>query len=147
MPLIIQILTLLQQTMWHILNAFLSHFATFVDYPPISTLYTNIFNPQILMRASSLKLNLGHLILTTTPFCLINLNVLAMSCFCLSSLTVVLVHFSVLMYKQTFRLTQFDLSSAGFQLIWLKITLVGTSKFSCTLEITKSQYQHCSLHH
>ena len=34
---------------------------------------------------------------------------------------------------QSSRLPQFNLSSPGFQLIWLKISLPNTSKFACTL--------------
>ena len=49
-------------------NSFPSHFAIFVDYPPILPLYTNISSPLILMHSSSPKLKSNHWIQITTPF-------------------------------------------------------------------------------
>ena len=43
---------------------------------------------------------------------------------------------------QTSRLRQFDLSNPGFQLIWLKISLPGTSKFICTLYRSPNSNNH-----
>ena len=46
---------------------------------------------------------------------------------------------------QTFRVTQFDLSSSGFQLIWLKLSFPGTSKFICTLYRSPNSNDHSLL--
>ena len=43
---------------------------------------------------------------------------------------------------QSSHLTQFDLFSPGFQLIWLKISLPNTSKFICTLYRSPNSNNH-----
>jgi len=65
-----QIVALPQLPMWHILNSFWSHFATFMDYLPISTQYNNISSPQVLMPSFSPKLRLNHLTNTIVPLSL-----------------------------------------------------------------------------
>ena len=57
-----------QLPMWHILNSYPSHFAIFMDYPPILTLYTNISSPQTLIHSSSPKLKSDHWTQKTSPF-------------------------------------------------------------------------------
>ena len=121
-----------QLQIWHILNSFLSHFAIFVDYPPISTLYTNISSPQVLMASSSQKLRSNHL---TKMIILLSLSSPEMSWIWVVSSF--LPNGGVCEFicsgVQSSRLPQFDLLSPGFQFIWLKISLPNTSRFICSL--------------
>ena len=65
-----EMLTLLQLPIWYILNSYLSHSATFVGYPSISTQCTNVSNSQILTetKLKSLEPN-DNSILSPHPKC------------------------------------------------------------------------------
>ena len=125
-----QILALLQSPMWHILSSFPSHFATFEDCLPISTLYTNIPCSQVLMPSSSLQLRSNHLTqMTDLSLHLKCPGYELFSYFFLNGGVWAFICSDV----QSSRLPQFSLSSPGFQLNWLKICLPTTSKFICAL--------------
>ena len=78
---------------------FPSHFAIFVDYLPILTLYTNISSLLTLMDSSLPKLKSNKRTQMTIPFSVLIQKALDMSFFPLSSPVVVCVHMSALMYK------------------------------------------------
>ena len=116
--------------MWHILNSFPDHFATFVDYPPISILYTNISSPDVLMPNCLPKLRSNHLTNTIIPLSL-RLKCHGYEPFSFFSNSGVCTFICADVHTSC--LPQFDLLTPSIQLIWLKISLPNTSKFICTL--------------
>ena len=124
--------------MWHILNSFLSHFATFVGYPPISTLYTNISSPHaFFLTKTKIKPLDQYDNFTLSPH---------MKCPGYELFSSVFLNGGVCAFilsdVQSSRLPQFNLLSPGFQLIWLKISLPNTSKFICTLYRSPNSTDH-----
>ena len=123
-----------------ILSFFLSHFAIFVEYPPISVLYTNTSSPQVFTHSSSPKLRSNHLTKMTIPLSphLKCPGYELFSSFFPNSGVCAFIHSDA----QSFHLPQFDLLSPGFQLIWPKISRPNTSKFICTLYRSHNSTNH-----